>query len=954
MTSPIWQTPKDLGIIADGTPFEKQLKVDDGLSSGISYQVIAGTLPIGVTLSDSGKLYGTPIVTLSTQTEINYKTNFTVRATNYDGRIADRTFDLMVSGILPATIKSTSNFLGTFYDGDYCKLELKAQDDALASQLHWSIVRGRLPLGITFNSNGMLEGFFYQNRVPDLAFSKLGWDKNAWDEFIYDFVKQEHDSFYEFTVELSDGVTQSRQTYLMKVVAKDYLTVDNSQIIGDTRQISIDRTPRHLPFISTMPQVLSSIKPHLSRENTYFSFKFDSLGFDRGVPDWDYSIVYEITSLDNKGWDQFGDEENHEYGVGFDTDEFDGSDHPLPPNLGLNEETGWYVGKIVDQEEYYKSYEFYVFARPDFVTDIANYTGHKSKFGLNILGPANESITWETDTFLGSIVNGKAIEMQIKATHSTNKPLEFILSSNGSKTPQGIVILKNGVLSGRASIEYTKLDNDTTMLDGGNTTADRTYTFTIKAQTANKSAYSEKEFTLVVDYYNKKPFDNLYLKAFPSAEQRRLFEGIINNQDIVPNDLIYRIDDPDFGKAKDLRFLFLPGVNSATAQRYFEVTQQNHYTKNLLLGDIKTAIALDNNGNVQYEVVYLDIIDESSERDPATNLVKRANRVIDLAKLNKNFYIEKGVEYTLLAPNSLDNMRHRIESSIGYANKNSLPLWMTSPQLDPNSKGQFIAPLGFISAAVLAYTKPNASNLIAYRLRQLNFKFNQIEFKFDRYQLDNYLSRNYDFKLNKFIPGVATTIDNDISVAEKFRYVGTVDYAVYCDYLTIEGKSIEEFKINADIPADAIVQTGDTVIFFTKGTFPKSIPGYVEHILTAGVNNHQTAVFNITVTYNIVTLSIKRRSKPGDIINVTKSKSFQNKQLFVESYPRQSLVPHWWYFTGTLIDDIFGRTTEKLIKPHLETTFDSGATQFINNRTYYSTLDPVAKYIKFPKTGVFT
>ena len=953
MTSPNWQTPKDLGILADGTYFEKQLAAISPPLNNISYQIITGTLPAGVTLSDTGRLYGSPTVASAANGEINYKTSFTVRATNQDGNIADRTFSLMVSGIMPASIEPTSSFLGAFYDGDYCKKQLKSHDGALSSNLSWSLIRGRLPPGITFSSNGVLEGFFYQNRVADSVFAKIGWDKTAWDNFIYDFIKQDHDSQYEFTVELTDGINCSRQTYIMQVIAKDFLSVDNSLITNDTQRISIDRTPRHLPFITTRPQILSEIKPEISRQNTYFAFKFDAVGFDQGVASWDYNIVYEITSLDDKGWDQYGDLENHEFGTGFDTDKFDSSDHPMPLYIGLDSETGWYVGEIANQVEYQKNYEFYVFARPDFVKDVKNYTGYKSKFGLNILGSADETITWKTDSYLGVITNGKMAEIQIEAIHGTGKKLDYNIVGNGGRTPQGVVVLNNGVLSGRPSIECFKYDNDTTIIDGGKTTCDQLYTFTVRAQTSNKSAYSEKTFTIRVNYVNKKPFDNLYLKGFPSANQRRLFIGIMNRQDLFPDNLIYRLHDPDYGKANDLRFLFLPGINTTSMQGYTEVVTQNHYNKTLLFGNIKTAIALDENYNIQYEVVYLEVLDEAKVRDPVTSQTAGSARIIDLTTINKNFYTDNNVVYTKFTPNSLDNMRNRIETQLGYASKNNLPLWMTSPQPDPDNPGQFIAPLGYVQGAVLAYTVPGASSLISYRLKNANFSFNRIPFNTDRYQIDSHLSKNYDLDLKKFTPGEVTSIDKDPSVAEKFRVIGTVDYAVTVDYLDIVGKSVTTLRECIDINVYDDIRDGDTLIFFRKGIFPKSIPGWVDQLLQAGIENYQASIFTIKITNTIVTLSLNRLVKPGDIISVIKSKGYRNKQLFLETYPAHDIVPHWWFLTQPLITNIYGGN-DKLLTEHKETTFDKGGTRFINHRTYYTDLDSSAKYIKFPKTGVFT
>lgn len=952
MTSPIWQTPRDLGMLADGTYFEQQLHASSPPLNKILYQVISGTLPTGVSLSNTGRLHGVPTVATITNGETNYKTKFTIRATNQDGNIADRTFKLMVSGIMPATIKITNRFLGVFYDGDYCTKQLISYDAALSSDLSWKLIQGRLPPGITFSPDGVLEGFFYQNRVPDQAFSKLGWDKTAWDNFIYDFIQQSHNSLYEFTVELTDGITYSRQTYVMEVIAKNLLTVDNTVVTNDAQNISVDHTSRYLPFIVTMPQILSEIKPTLSRQNTYFAFKFDAIVFEQSAKKREYGIVYEITSLDYKGWDQFGDSETHEYGTGFDTDKFDSSDYPMPMYIGLDPDTGWYIGDIANQVEYQKNYEFYVFARPDFVKDVKNYTGYRSKFGLNILGAVDETITWKTESYLGIITNGKMAEIQIEAMHGTGKQLNYNLVANGSRTPQGVVLLTNGVLSGRASIEYFKYDNDTTIIDGGKTTCDRIYTFTVRAQTSNKSAYSEKTFTIRVNYVNKKPFDNLYLKGFPSATQRRLFNSIISRQDLFPDKLIYRLHDPDYGKANDLRFLFLPGINTTSLQGYAEVVEQNHFTKTLLFGDIKTAIALDENYNVQYEVVYLEVLDKATKRDSATEQEEKSARMVDLTTVNKNFYTVDNVAYTKFTPNSLDNMRNRIETQLGYASKNNLPLWMTSPQPDPINNGQFIAPLGYVQGAVLAYTVPGASSLISYRLKNVNFSFNRIPFNTDRYQVDSHLSKNYDLDLKKFIPGVVTSIDRDPSVAEKFREAGTVDYAVTADYLDIVGKSVTELRKYINIGVYDDIRNGDTLIFFKKGKFPASIPGWVDQLLQAGLENYQASVFTIKITNTIVTLSLNRVSKPGDIINVVKSKGYINKQLFLETYPEQSTVPHWWYLTDPLITNIHGN--DKLLKEHKETTFDKSGTRFINHRTYYTDLDTSAKYIKFPKTGVFT
>jgi len=192
------------------------------------------------------------------------------------------------------------------------------------------------------------------------------------------------------------------------------------------------------------------------------------------------------------------------------------------------------------------------------------------------------------------------------------------------------------------------------------------------------------------------------------------------------------------------------------------------------------------------------------------------------------------------------------------------------------------------------------------------------------------------------------------SIAEKLRFVGTVDFAVSADYLEVSGKTIANFRINAGVKTDDTVNTGDTLIFYKRKTFPAEIPGWLDQILIPGIENYQAAIFTIVVEDISIKLEINRICQPGDIINITRSEEYEDKQVFLQAYPRQDTVPHWWMLTEPLIEDESKQTNDKLLKPHKETTFDKGGTRFVNNRTYYSNLDPIAKYIKFPKTGVFT
>ena len=175
---------------------------------------------------------------------------------------------------------------------------------------------------------------------------------------------------------------------------------------------------------------------------------------------------------------------------------------------------------------------------------------------------------------------------------------------------------------------------------------------------------------------------------------------------------------------------------------------ENHYWKNLILGDIKTAQARDADGNVIYEVVYSQIID-----DLVNNQGESVSKIVTLP-----YAIDPGdsTEINVVYPNSLINMRDQVIDTVGQISR-LLPLWMTSKQADGSI-------LGFTPAWVLAYTKPNCADRIAYYINtQFEQRLNVIDFKVDRYELDRLLSKNWDSATGEWIPTPPTLTTFDIT-----------------------------------------------------------------------------------------------------------------------------------------------------------------------------------------------
>jgi hypothetical protein len=389
--------------------------------------------------------------------------------------------------------------------------------------------------------------------------------------------------------------------------------------------------------------------------------------------------------------------------VGFDSGKFDQGILSLPAGLTLVEDSGWLYGTLADQTAVEQTYEFEIIA---YKTDDPTYEDRQI-FTLTILGDLNNRIDWVTASDLGTITTGKVSDLFVYATSALGKTLFYELTADSyQRLPQGLSLTLGGLISGRVSFEVFSVDQGTTIFDGENTTFDFTYTFTVTARDLANTVSSNRTFTIKIRAFDKIPYENLYLKALPSAEQRDSFRTLINNTAIFPLEKVYRLEDPWFGLATDIKTLHLAGLSPSTLAEYTQAADTNHYTKRLTFGNIKTARALDSNFNVKYEVIYIEIKDDNTNSfgdGPAD--------ILDLANTIDNPYLLGNNSYTTAYPNSFENMSNVMVSSITYQDKGVLPDWMTSRQADGRQ-------LGFVRGVVLAYVKPGESDLISYRLRQ--------------------------------------------------------------------------------------------------------------------------------------------------------------------------------------------------------------------------------------------
>lgn len=507
-----------------------------------------------------------------------------------------------------------------------------------------------------------------------------------------------------------------------------------------------------------------------------------------------------------------------EVNSGFDTLVFDQGASGLPSGLQINEDTGWIFGNLPAQTNEFITYSFRITA---YRTLNSNFRSDTVSFNLTVQRTLNEEIIWNSPSFLGYIDNGAVSELYVDAYNTLGKELSYAFSYEDpyKKLPQGTKFLPSGRLIGRTTFRYFSLDGisavlnlvnttnlavgmqiagpgvssgcritqiidfysievrpaiyveqgtlltffnlDTaivkstttnsisTTVDNGRTTFDQLARFTVRATTIDGTSSAKKEFTIMVRPRNLSPYENIYLRSLPSELDRISLRSLTSNQEVFTPSLIYRPDDPNFGVSKSLKFLFLAGLLPSTASTFVSAIRYNHYNKFINFGDVKTAIAKNDSGDIVYEVVYVDAQDNQAFDTIGPNL----QIDLDLA----NGFIFDDTEYKTIYPNSFNNMQSRVERILGYTNRGALPAWMLTVQEDGRIPG-------LTRAIVLAYVKPGASKLIAYRLKQ-KFTDDEINFSFvaDRYQWDNYLSEFYNPETATFEPSVQTTFDKYIN-----------------------------------------------------------------------------------------------------------------------------------------------------------------------------------------------
>jgi hypothetical protein len=416
----------------------------------------------------------------------------------------------------------------------------------------------------------------------------------------------------------------------------------------------------------------------------------------------------------------------------------------LPSELTGDSQTGWITGTPALLSNGVNSYNFsvgvYKSGNPIYASPFFNFT-------YNLRKGITGEVVWDSDSDLGQIFNGTISTLFVKATSDVE--LSYRITSGS--LPPNLSISSNGQLTGRVADQPTDV-----YLEQGAITE---FSFTVQAySTEYVSVGSSKSFTLTVLQEFSQPTDILYIQATPSVNDRQILASLLDNDTLIPPESLYRENDQYFGKASSVIYEHAYGIYASDIEEYLVAVTQNHYWRNITLGELKTAVAKNSAGEIIYEVVYSEVIDNLV--NPSGISIQQSiywPRPIDLGlgpwytsitdiytSYNKDlppgYYTSRTPGYARnLYPNSLYNMRNRVGQVVGQVfNSTLLPLWMTSQQANGST-------LGYTQAWVICYTKPGFADVIKTNIENnWDYTLNIINFQIDRFSVDKSATYNYN------------------------------------------------------------------------------------------------------------------------------------------------------------------------------------------------------------------
>lgn len=722
-----------LGVVEEQVPVTVPLPIDLTGVSQFSTTVISGALPPGLALLDEN-IIGTPIE-VAEDTEFK----FVIRA-SLDGQLSDRTFRLTVTGSdEPTWVTALGSlpvgandaiYIVESYPVNYPLISV----DSDLQELAYSIETGTLPPGLTLSSAGVLSG------VAELTLS-------------------ETPDQYNFTVAVTDGVYSVTRDFSILVVNQSFLSADNTLNLINEFPFTTDVSASSIIRWKTAPDLGTSnrgqfISKIIETESTPVVFRLSEMNTDleteivttfpltenrygtdliriQGIHVVDAGgavsvdrIVYRIIDVTPDGGTtllQIATPLESTVVTGMPVKI--GTFSELPTGTEFNEVTGELSGAIRYSAARSKTYRFTILATWE--SDNDTITSERM-FRLTVSGLNYGTLVWDTDSDLGTISPDEACSKVITA-HLTNSTPEIHYTITGGGLPAALVMSIDGSISGRINKNslsvntagMTVFETDFS-LDSNSTKIDRQYTFTVSASTQLGEELGQKTFYFRLND-NVTDASNITIRPYLKPAQREQLRQFLSDRNIFIQGAIFKPTDANFGIQDSLSMLVFAGLPVQEISTLAEAVASTHRPKRYAFGNLGSAIAINEAGVVEYEVVFVEVVDPY-ELD-AIHLPETVTFPFSTSPLTKTV-------------SSTYWWRQHLEG-LGLPDENYIPLWQKCVQ---PSTG---VPIGLKNIVPLCYCKPGYATTIIKNINRSGFKFNNIDYYIDRYTVSRVQGYNY-------------------------------------------------------------------------------------------------------------------------------------------------------------------------------------------------------------------
>ena len=786
MAQPIWDTPAgSIGTYPATISMLFQLSASVVLpATSITYTLLSGTLPSGLSINTTGLISGTPTLVTSDITN-----TFTIRATDNLSFLRDRTFSITVSGsAIPRFTTPAGSILNTL-DSIWIELPIEYSNPDNTNLVAVELQEGSLPPGLEINSQGLIRGYANPPTV-NVTLNSIQTNATITDSTTNLITCTSTAQFtigrpVIFSTTAFGDISEGETYYIRTVDSTTTFTIaatQNGDVFPLTSAtglmiVTLPAISVGQPTIRTYSFVLK-LTSNLGRDNatyaitvvnqntpvsqggpgntpnsripTILNTRPRTFNITDSDPYYGYYILPPVSPTVNAFIGTIRSGEYFTFKViGYD---FDGTSLTyeyvnLPTDLTGDTETGWITGTPALNSTGLSTYNFAVNV---YKTDNPSIETVNFNFSYNLSNEVTDTIIWLTPSNLGTIFNSTTSTLNVLALADTALSYRII----SGELPPNLILLNNGEITGRVA------DQPSDILLEQNT--ETTFTFTAEAYSPlYPVVQSTKTFTITILQEYTQPTDTLYIKAAPSINDRNIINSLLTSETLIPNSMVYRPNDIYFGKATSVIYEHAYGIYASEINEYLAAVTQNHYWRNITLGEIKTAVAKNSAGEVIYEVVYSEVIDNLI--NPSGISIQQQiywPRPIDLQLgpwytsitdiytsydivLGQDYYTSLTPGYArTLYPNSLFNMRNRVGQVVGQEyDSRLLPLWMTSQQANGGT-------LGYTQAWVICYTKPGFSTIIKENIQNnWQYTLNQINFRIDRFSVDKSETYNYDKNL---------------------------------------------------------------------------------------------------------------------------------------------------------------------------------------------------------------